>query len=107
MKPLRPWRWPSPQRSSADEDHLYPPCASEPCSPRQHRREGQSSGRTRSGRRVRPTINRLGEFPEIGRPGQSPARGSSRRPAPFVVIYRVKQERTVILRVLHERQSYP
>jgi toxin ParE1/3/4 len=58
--------------------------------------------------RVRATINRLGEFPEMGRPGRvTGTREVSPPRTPFVVIYRVEQECIVILRVLHERQSYP
>lgn len=53
-------------------------------------------------RRIESAVTRLGQFPNIGRPGGRPGTRELVLPRlPYVVVYRHKDDLVTILRVLH------
>jgi toxin ParE1/3/4 len=61
----------------------------------------------RIGERIGASVERLAEFPEMGRMGRVPSTRELVVPrTPWVVVYRVRTS-VEILRVLHASQSWP
>jgi len=59
-------------------------------------------------RAVYGRISDLKDFPNMGRPGRvAGTRELALAPLPFVVVYRVKEDRVEIARVLHGAQRWP
>lgn len=52
-------------------------------------------------------IERLGEWPEIGRPGRLADTREFVLHPNYIVVYQVQPKRVIVLRVLHARQRYP
>lgn len=60
------------------------------------------------GQRIDQAVNRLSTMPSMGRPGRIyGTRELIISGTPYLVVYRVKNQRVEILRVLHGRQSFP
>lgn len=60
------------------------------------------------GQRIDQAVNRLSVMPSLGRPGRIyGTRELVISGTPYLVVYRVKNQRVEILRVLHGRQSFP
>jgi toxin ParE1/3/4 len=57
---------------------------------------------------IATAVNRLADFPALGRPGRKPGTRELVIPRlPYIVIYRVRGERVQILRVLHTARERP
>ena len=60
------------------------------------------------GRRIWAAAQRLAAFPNIGRPGRRAGTRELVLPSlPFVIVYTVRAERTIVLRVLHTARMWP
>jgi toxin ParE1/3/4 len=58
--------------------------------------------------RIDKSVNNLSTMPNIGRPGRIfGTRELMVKGTPFLVVYRVQNERVEVLRVLHGRQAFP
>lgn len=58
--------------------------------------------------RIRSSAEMLRRFPRIGREGRVPGtRELVVSRTPFLIAYRIRQDRIEILRVLHEAQKWP
>jgi len=80
---------------------------SAPTSPAASARENSRVAR-RVVTEIKIQTSRLGDMAFIGRPGRVPdTRELSISRTPYIVIYRVTEEATYILRALHARQQWP
>ncbi len=71
-------------------------------------REDSNTAAQKVARAVYERISNLKDFPKIGRPGRvAGTRELAPAPLPFVVVYRVKEARVEIARVLHGAQRWP
>lgn len=52
-------------------------------------------------------IDRLGEWPAVGRPGRVADTREFILHPNYIVIYQVTPDRVIVLRVVHARQRYP
>lgn len=58
--------------------------------------------------RIDKAVNQLAQMPNIGRPGRIfGTREWVVKGTPYLVVYRLRDARVEILRVLHGRQSFP
>ena len=58
--------------------------------------------------RIMHTIETIAEFPERGRPGRVPGTREVVIPrTPFLVAYRLSEDRFEVLRILHGARSWP
>ncbi|WP_404788913.1 type II toxin-antitoxin system RelE/ParE family toxin [Altericista sp. CCNU0014] len=58
--------------------------------------------------RIDKSVNLLATMPNVGRPGRIfGTRELAVQKTPFLVVYRVQNERVEVLRVLHGRQDFP
>lgn len=57
---------------------------------------------------IATAVNRLVDFPALGRPGRKPGTRELVIPRlPYIAVYRVRGERVQILRVLHTAREWP
>ena len=62
----------------------------------------------RVGREICKAVADLGKFPNLGRAGRvQGTRELPVPPLPFIVVYRLKDERVEIVRILHGAQRWP
>lgn len=60
------------------------------------------------GDRIAQQVNQLAQHPQLGRPGRKQGtRELVISRTPFIVVYRIKDERIELLRVLHGAQQWP
>ncbi len=63
---------------------------------------------TRTVRRIWESAERLGQFPEMGHAGRVPGTREFVLPnTPFILLYRVHQDRVEILTLLHGARRWP